>query len=259
MSTIKIVSFNLRCVWKGDGINAFIFRAGMIYDKIMREMPDVIAFQETPPDHLSLLKRMLPEYEFFGQFRSKNYWGEGLFTAVRKDSWDMIAYETFWISPTPYVAGSRFEDQSEYPRICVVTHIRQRETGKMIRLYNIHLDHISDAARIEGIRCVFEKMEEFNRKLPLPSLVLGDYNAYPDSETISFCNDYKTPAMFDATEEIPVTFHNFGKCGVKIDYIYVTEELKRARVASGIWEDEREGIYLSDHYPVWAEFEQDSL
>ena len=129
----------------------------------------------------------------------------------------------------------------------------------MIRLYNIHLDHISDAARIEGIRCVFEKMDEFNRKLPLPSLVLGDYNAYPDSETISFCNDYKTPAMFDATEEIPVTFHNFGKCGVKIDYIYVTEELKRARVASGIWEDEREGIYLSDHYPVWAEFEQDSL
>ena len=259
MSTAKIVSFNLRCVWKGDGINAFIFRAGMIYDKIMREMPDVLAFQEMSTDHLELLKRMLPEYNFCGQFRSKNYSGEGVFTAVRKNVWDVIAYETFWISPTPYVAGSRFEDQSECPRICVVSQVRNRETGKMLRIYNIHLDHISDAARINGIRCVFEKMEEFNRKLPLPSLVLGDYNAYPDSETMRFCNDYKTPVMYDVTEQIPVTFHDFGRRGVKIDYIYVTEELKGACVASGIWEDERDGIYLSDHYPIWAEFEQDSL
>ena len=259
MSTVKIVSFNLRCVWKGDGINAFIFRAGMIYDKIMREMPDVLAFQEMSVDHLKLLQRMLPEYDFCGQFRSKNYTGEGLFTAMRKDAWDVIAYEAFWISPTPYVAGSRFEDQSDCPRICVVTQIRHRKTGKMLRLYNIHLDHISDVARIKGIRCVFEKMEEFNGKLPLPSLVLGDYNAYPDSETIRFCNDYKTPAMFDVTKEIPLTFHDYGKRGVKIDYIYVTEELKHAFLASDIWADEREGIYLSDHYPVWAEFELDDF
>ena len=259
MSIMKIVSFNLRCVWKGDGINAFIFRAGMIYDKIIREMPDVLAFQEMSVDHLKLLRRMLPEYDFCGQFRSKNYTGEGLFTAIRKDAWDVIANETFWLSPTPYVAGSRYEDQSECPRICVVTQIRHKKTGKMIRLYNIHLDHISDMARIKGIRCVFEKMEEWNGKLPLPSLVLGDYNAYPDSETIRFCDDYKTPAMFDVTKEIPVTFHDYGRCGVKIDYIYVTEDLKRAFLASDIWADEKEGIYLSDHYPVWAEFATEDL
>ena len=40
MTNMKIVSFNLRCVWQGDGINAFIFRAGMIYDKIMRDQAD---------------------------------------------------------------------------------------------------------------------------------------------------------------------------------------------------------------------------
>lgn len=259
MSTVKIVSFNLRCVWKGDGVNAFIFRAGMVYDKIMREMPDVIAFQEMTANHLELLKRMLPEYVFCGQFRSENYAGEGLFTAVRKDAWAVIAYETFWISPTPYVAGSRFEDQSDCPRICVVTQIRNRNTGKMLRLYNIHLDHISDAARIKGIRCVFEKMEEFNGKLPLPSVVLGDYNATADSDTIRFCNDYKTPAMYDVTDKIPATFHDYGKCAAKIDYIYVTEELKRAFLASSVWADEREGVYLSDHYPVWAAFESDAL
>lgn len=259
MANMKIVSFNLRCVWQGDGINAFVFRAGMIYDKIMKEMPEVLAFQEASAKHIELLKRMLPEYTFCGQLRSKNYTGEGLYTAVRKDAIDMIAYETFWISPTPYVAGSRFENQSDCPRICVVSQIRHKETGKMLRLYNIHLDHISDLARIEGIKCVFEKMEEWNKKLPLPSVVLGDYNAHPDSETIRFCNEYETPRMFDATKEVPVTFHDFGKQGIKIDYIYVTEELKRAFTASGIWDTEIEGIYLSDHYPVWSEFEIDKL
>ena len=259
MSTVKIVSFNLRCVWKGDGINAFIFRAGMIYDKIMREIPDVLAFQEMSVDHLKLLQRMLPEYAFCGQFRSKNYTGEGVFTAVRKDAWDVIAYETFWISLTPYVAGSRFEDQSDCPRICVVTQIRHKETGKMLRLYNIHLDHISNTARIKGIRCVFEKMEEFNGKVPLPSLVLGDYNAYPDSETIRFCDDYKTPVMFDVTKEIPVTFHDYGKRGVKIDYIYVTEDMVDAVLETKIWDTKYNGIYLSDHYPVCADVELDKL
>ena len=61
------------------------------------------------------------------------------------------------------------------------------------------------------------------------------------------------------TKEIPSTFHDYGKRGVKIDYIYVTEELKHAFLASDIWADEREGIYLSDHYPVWAEFELDDF
>jgi endonuclease/exonuclease/phosphatase family metal-dependent hydrolase len=259
MSTIKIVSFNLRCVWIGDGINSFIFRAGMIYDKIMRETPDMIAFQEVTANHLDLLKRMLPEYVFCGQFRSQDYTGEGLFTAIRKDAWDVIAYEAFWISPTPYVAGSRFESQSNCPRICVVTQIRHKHTGKMLRLFNIHLDHVSDTARIKGIQCVLEAMAAFNEKLPLPSFVLGDYNADPDSETIRFCNSYPSPAMFDVTHEIPVSYHGYGSCGIKIDYIYVTEEAKHALLSSGIWAEESNGIYLSDHYPVWAEFSAEAL
>ncbi len=259
MKNVKIVSYNLRAVWNGDGINAFMFRAGMIFDKIMKEMPDVLAFQEMTEKHLVLLERMFPEYRFCGQFRSKHFGGEGLFTAVRKDAWDVIAYETFWISPTPYVAGSRFEDQSDCPRICVVTQIRHKETGKMLRLYNIHLDHISDYARIEGIHCVMEKLEEYNGRLQLPSMILGDYNAYPDSETIRYCNDYQTPRLYDVTAEIPVTFHDYGKRGVKIDYIYVTEELRDAMVVSGIWDNESCGIYLSDHYPVWTDFDLDKI
>ena len=44
---LKIASYNLRCIWtKGDGVNCFLHRAGMVLDKINAEKPDVICFQE---------------------------------------------------------------------------------------------------------------------------------------------------------------------------------------------------------------------
>lgn len=261
MSIAKIVSFNIRNVWlwRKEGINCFVFRAGLIYEKINREKPDVIAFQEIMPNHLELMRKMFPEYEFYGQYRNADYTGEGLFTAIRKEAFEMIAYETFWISPTPYVSGSRFEDQSECPRICVVTQIRHKESGKMLRVYNIHLDHISDKARIEGIQCVLEQMERFNRNLELPSMIMGDYNALPDSETIRFCNEHKDPVIKDVTADVPVTYHGYGTDAQKIDYIYVSEDMTSAVNEVGAWETSFNGIYLSDHYPVFADVDMDKM
>ena len=261
MSISKIVTFNSRNVWmwSKEGINCFIFRAGLIYEKVNKEKPDVIAFQEILQKNLDLLKKLFPEYEFYGQFRNEDYTGEGLYPAVRKDAWDVIGYETFWISPTPYVSGSRFEDQSECPRICVVTQIRHKETGKMLRLYNIHLDHISDAARIEAIKCVMAKVKEFNARLPLPSMIMGDYNALPDSETIRFCNEHQDPVIKDTTADLTITYHGYGTDSQKIDYIYVTEDMADAVLETKIWDTKYNGIYLSDHYPVCADVELDKL
>ena len=261
MSCVKIVTFNLRNVWlwTKEGINCFAFRAGLIYEKINREKPDVIAFQEMMPTHLELLKKMFPEYDFFGQYRNADYTGEGLYTAIKKSAWSLIGFETFWISPTPYIPGSRFEDQSDCPRICVVTQVRHNESGKLLRLYNIHLDHISDSARINGIQCVLEQMQNFNKKIELPSLILGDYNAEPESETIRFCNEHKNPVIKDVTANITNTCHDYGKQVLKIDYIYVSEDLEQAVTESGTWETAFNGVYLSDHYPVYVNVDLDKL
>ena len=259
MSKIKIVTFNVRCPWNTDGINSFMHRMGVIYDKINMEKPDVVALQECSPKIMELMEKLFPEYDFFGQYRSENYWGEGLFVAVRKENFRVVASESFWISPTPYVPGSRFPIQSECPRICNVVQIRKKESGEMMRLFNIHLDHISDEARIEGMKCVLGKMEEYNARLPLPTVILGDYNAGPDCSTIKYCNEYEKTPLFDVTKDIPLTYHGFGGLLIpeweKIDYIYVTGELEKSHISTEIWDTCKNGIYLSDHYPVCAEFE----
>lgn len=246
-----IVSFNIRSVYNGDdGINNFIHRVGFIYDKIEQEKPDIIGFQEVKQPHLNLLEKILPDYTITGHLRNADYSGEGVFTAIRKDKYQLLGCETRWLSPTPFVAGSRFENQSDCPRTCIMTLLRHIETGKIFRMFNLHLDHISGEARILGIKSAFEFIDEMNCKLNLPYILLGDFNARPDSETIEFCNNRDD--IKDVTDHIPVTFHKYGEREAKIDYIYMSNDLADKAEDVKIWDDEVNGIYLSDHYLVYA-------
>ena len=256
MNSLKIVTFNFRCQWATelDGINSGIHRLGSIINKIDDEKPDVIAFQEITQESLSMLERVLPDYIFVGLLRNADYTGEGVFTALKKDTIHLIGLDTFWISPTPHTPATRFEGQSQFSRVCCSVTIRHKASGERMRIYNIHLDHIGDLARIEGIKCVMNIAKEDMQKSKLPLVLLGDFNAYPDSETIQFCDSYKDIPLFDVTKDIKTTFHNFGtEDNCKIDYIYVSEELNKKVENAEIWDNVHSGIYLSDHYPVAME------
>ncbi len=244
---MKIVTFNLRHVYDGDGINSLAHRAFLIYDKIKEEKPDVVAFQEMREKPLEVFEQLFGnEYIFAGQLREENYSDEGLYTMIRKESMQLLGLETIWLSPTPYVVASRFENQSEYSRICTQTLVRHKESGQVMNIFNIHLDHISEEARVLGINCAFDFIEEHTKKRSCPLVLLGDFNALPDSETISLCKERFT----DVTGKIETTFHDFGRTASKIDYIFMSDELRNDVKDVKIWDNCENGIYLSDHYPI---------
>ncbi len=244
---MKIVTFNLRCLYNGDGVNSLMHRAFLIYDKVKEEKPDVVAFQEVREKSLEVLEKLfLDEYVFVGQLREENYSEEGLYTMVRRETCQVLGFETIWLSPTPYVVASRFENQSVCSRICTQTLVRHKESGKVMNFFNIHLDHISEEARVLGVKCAFEFIEEHTKKRNCPLVLLGDFNALPDSETIKLCKE----KFVEATEKVETTFHDFGKKAAKIDYIFVSEELKNEVKDVKIWDNCENGIYLSDHYPI---------
>ncbi len=251
---LKIVTYNLRSIWKGDGINGFIHRAGMIFDKINKELPDIIAFQEVIPEHIKFLKIAFPQYHFTGHGREEGYDGEGVFTAILNDTMMEVGNETVWISPTPYIIASKFEKQSIHSRACHITQVRNRQNGNVYRIFNIHLDHEFAEARVEGMKCVLEFADRKNRELKLPTVILGDFNAEPQTQEIEIINNHGE--YTDITAHIPYTFHNYGTMQTKIDYIYIPDELKQKLQTVYIWDDEDNGIYLSDHYPICAEFEE---
>ena len=254
---LSIVTYNLRFPWNGDGINSFMHRAGMIVDKINKEKPDIICFQEGVDKNIDFLQSTLHDYEIVFDQRNTDFGGEGLAVAFRKSKFRLLELSFFWLSPTPYLPGSRFESQSNCPRICQRLTFKRKEDSKLFRVFNTHLDHVSDEARILGIQSVMSYVEEENARMELPFFIMGDLNAEPESRTIAYCNSYAKLPIRDLTCSIPVSYHGFGKedelC--KIDYIFSDVQTASLPYSVRVWDDCYNGIYLSDHYPIALEID----
>lgn len=248
MTYMKIVSFNVRCVYDTvDQENNFIHRKDGIVRKIQAEKPDIIGFQEVTPLIAADLKAALTEYTFFYHGRDAQYGGEGLVTALRNDTVSLLTLDCFWLSETPYKAGSRYAQQSDCPRISQTAVVKYKD-GTLLRVSNNHLDHIGDTARILGIGQVLSYLADEQKKQPLPTFILGDFNACPDSETIRLCKMSETLPLVDMSEQSGGTFHDFGrKAPTKIDYIFATHNAPHTFEK---WTDCENGVYLSDHYPI---------
>ncbi len=272
---MKLVSFNIRTLWNGDGINSFIHRIGLIYEKINQEMPDIIAFQEMQKHHLDVLVKLFPEYEFVGSGRLKSFDGEGLYTAVKREKFDVVEKNVFWLSPTPKVPESRFKEQSIYSRICVDLLLHYKPADKVLRVYNIHLDHLglghteppsgdelpegvklgeSLGAREDQINLVLETIRSDTEGTDIPVALMGDFNTMPYEDIIKKCREFP---LTDVSEKLEFTFHAFGKPekNMKIDYIFLSPKLADSASPAEAWIDEKNGIYLSDHYPIATEID----
>lgn len=251
---MKIVTYNLRCVWDGDGINAFIHRAGLLYDRVSAEKPDIIAFQEVTLRHLDLLQKLMPEYTFIGHARDEHLTGEGLYTAFKTSEFLLSSSDVFWISTNKYTLGAYYEEKRGCPRICVSTLLFHKKSEKMLRVYNIHLEHSSARIRRLGIEIVLDQIVEDRQKMETEVVLLGDFNACPDESTIEYCRSFAPVKLTDVTENVGTTYHEYGTLEpqLKIDYIFMTGDLAASVVKTEKWTDEHCGVYLSDHYPVSA-------
>ncbi len=249
---MKIVTFNIRCDFEQDGKNNFCYRKPLILDKLQREKPDIICFQEVLPHVARWLKEKLDEYYVIGCARSETLEDEQVSVAYRKDRINLMKMDTYWLSETPEIPASRYPNQSPCPRICTEALLEDQKTKQVFRVVNTHLDHEGPEARVQGLRQIMKKLdgERFFAKAPV--ILTGDMNAEPDSEEMAVMKAYP---FVNVTRDIGVTFHDYmrGAPLVSIDYIFVKGEFTCRHIEK--WTDEKDGVYLSDHYPVCAELE----
>ena len=247
---MKAVTFNLRVDTAYDERNRFQFRKGLILDKIEAEAPDWLGVQECTIPMADFLRKHLADYLFLGVGRGADFGDENNMLGLRRDAWEPVAYDTFWLSPTPFVPGSRYAEQSDCPRVCVHALLRSLKTGGLYHVYNTHLDHVSDQARALGAEAIRKRMEDDLAKWPAPVLLMGDMNASPDSLPI---RRFLDAGLRDEAEGISNTWHDYLRRPdtPRIDYI-LTRAFPAAKVS--VWRDELHGLPLSDHYPVCAEY-----
>lgn len=244
---MKVVTFNIRCDFGQDGDNNFCCRKPLILGKLRREAPDVICFQEVLPHVAVWLKEALWDYYVVGCGRSVELRDEQMAVAYRRDRLNLIAMETFWLSETPGVPGSRYPGQSVCPRTGTEAVFEELASGRVFRLVNTHLDHESAGARERGMAQILRKLEDPPYFPEVPVIITGDMNAEPDSPELAMLAD---GPYQNVTAGIGDTYHGYGKeppCG--IDYI-LTKGFTCKKVEK--WTDQEDGVYLSDHYPISA-------
>ena len=245
---MKLATYNIRYDCGQDGINNFSCRKSFILETIAREKPDVIGFQEVLPHVALWLKENLKDYYVVGCPRETDLTGEQVCIAFRPDKFNLMKMDTFWLSPTPYVPGSRYPEQSICPRTCTEVVLQELSGGKIFRMLNTHLDHEGSLARVLGAKQILEAMNNAQFFPNVPTVLVGDMNAEPDSPEMELI----ASRMDNLTKGIGNTYHGFmGPNQCCIDYIFLGGAISGSDVRK--WTDSRDGVFLSDHFPVSAE------
>ena len=173
----NLASFNVRCPSpsdKGDHFwtNRFPYVVKVINDRRF----DIVGMQELAPKQRSYLDAALGDgWGRIGIGRLPEDKGESMTIYYRKARFECLATDTFWLSETPRVPGSKSWETS-CPRICTWGLFRDKRTGRKFRYYNTHLDHISNNARVKGMRMILAEMRRLSQGETV--FLTGDMNAH---------------------------------------------------------------------------------
>ncbi len=254
---LRVMSFNVRYGTAADGENAWPLRQEMVAGVMEDFHPDVVGVQEALHFQLDELGALLPEMSWIGVGRDDGVTaGEYAPILYRRDRLDVLEEGTFWFSDEPEAPGS-MSWGNEIPRICTWGRFRDRVSGAVFTLFNLHWDHRSQPSRERGAQLLLERIR--NRGNPGDRLlVTGDFNAGEgnpafrallDAGDLSLKDPFRV--RFPDAREVG-TFHGFegGSEGEKIDAILAGSGWDVLH--AGIVRVSFNGRYPSDHYPVTA-------
>jgi endonuclease/exonuclease/phosphatase family metal-dependent hydrolase len=241
----KIVSFNMRTRWGDDGEHHWSKRIPLVTSFLDSEDPDVVATQELDAEMLADLAASAPRLRMTGRPRDGAR-GEGAFLLYDPARVRLVSSRTFWLTESPDEVSSL--PGSVFPRVATAALFVKDESR--FRIVSVHLDYAEASVRLKQTEILLSVLAEEERKDPLPTVVLGDFNAPPGEPLHALFRKAKPPFLSVYGDgEPPATFHAFGKAAETIDYLYLRGCTAASwRVASC----PVPGKYYSDHDPVVA-------
>lgn len=187
----------------------------------------------------------------------------------RKAVWELIHWETVWLSKTPETPSKSWDAASI--RIVTIGVFTHRQTQSTILAMNTHLDDQGSQSRFEAARIILEKISDYKKKTYNHNgltrvisgvFLAGDFNSEENQEA------YKevTKRLIDAYKEVEsakrygnhITWTGFGyedEAASRIDYVLVeppANQTQRLTVSGygALGNKFDDGIYCSDHRAV---------
>ena len=251
--TVKMMTYNIRFATPHDGVNEWKLRKSEVSDLIKKYDPDMIGVQEALLSQIEDIIKDLPDYTYVGVGRDDGK-TKGEYSAIlfKKDKFKVRDQNTFWLSETPEVPGSKHWDAA-ITRVATWGRFTDVTSDKEFVVINTHFDHIGAEARKNSADLLVRKSAKIAKGQPL--LVMGDFNCTRDEPPykvmISAGTNLKDPAPADP----PGTFCTFAVDSIPckaIDYLFYSPDWTATKY--NVITDNDGKYYPSDHLPVMAEF-----
>ena len=240
--------------------------------------PDLVGLQEIRKDQSTWFAQELgSEYGYFDVSRDSgsgasvaSHGGshEGVGFLYRKDRFDLVLKDFFWLDATPRELPAQNSDNtygswnSACRRITVYAELKDKKhNDAIIWFFPTHYDHKSTDARKNAADLMVTQMKALCKVSDLKQagvviFHVGDLNTTHDSAQLKSLNDNMFYARTTAagTDKDTGTFNGFGDSNSIIDHIYYGG---KAVKPLKYWVDKTNyGVpFLSDHYPVLLQWE----
>ena len=245
---ITICSFNIRGSNMDTGVNAWSNRKKMVIREFGNYQYDIVCMQEPLTDQIQ-------DFLSIGIYEWLGVSGQGtpdsdVFTPIfyNKKKLNVLDYGTFWLSETPDVVSRGWD--GKFPRICTWAKFRYIENCRSFYVFNTHLDHVGEVAKLEGARLICRKIKEMTAEEAV--FITGDMNSTPETPPIhTFLSEFSNSREIATEKSGPAgTAHSYGKLypPSQIDYIFVNEYISVTKAITIT--KNSDPVYMSDHYPI---------
>ncbi|RXM45800.1 endonuclease/exonuclease/phosphatase family protein [Flavobacterium sp. YO64] len=255
---LKIMTYNIRLNVASDGENAWPNRKDYFMSQVQFYSPDIFGVQEATPSQVIDIASGMSKYSKFGIGREEGGTGEACTIYYKKDRFKLQDSDTFWLSETPNVVSRGWDAACN--RVCTYGLFTDLKTKKTFYVFNLHLDHMGEVARVKGVQVVLEKIKTINTK-KYPVFLMGDFNSEPNTPQITEIKKVMDDTR-DVSKEKPFgpsgTFNNFKHnepVTLLIDYIFISKNSGLTVQKHAVLSDSKDLKYPSDHLPVLIEID----
>lgn len=255
----KALSYNIRYDGHTDLAPDWKDRKIPIIAQLQKQAPTIIGFQEVLYSQLIDLRAALPSYHSLGVGRDDGQTA-GEFSPIFYDTtrYSCLKNGTFWLSTTPLIPSKGWD--AALNRICTYALLESKYDHQVLWVFNTHFDHIGQEARLQSAQLLQEKYAELSKFKQGSLLLLGDFNAEPDSYPIIFLlKHFKDLSCSKRHPELcsSPTFNAFTTATTDdkiIDYFFGSASLEAIKYE--VLHDSFYPSYPSDHFPIVLTFIQ---
>ncbi len=262
--TIKVMTYNLKFA-SPTFKPLWSVRRDWQVDLINKYAPDIIGTQEGLKEQIDFLMDKLPQFVVIGEGRKGGDDDEHMAIFFRRDRFRLREMGTFQLSETPEVLGS---GPGVNPRIVTWARLAviNRQNNSYPMDYRGHWENTQEfyvfnthfftggsgyhMAKINSAKLIMERINAFNRfgewTKDRPVFLMGDFNARPGGKV------YKT-FIGDGKSDDPLLLKDSLKGGEGIDWILYKGNVDVVHYEKILYNVE--GVYPSDHKPVFVEFQ----